>query len=530
MKQALTLHAKKTSALFLALLMALSMAVVAMAEETLSVVITVPSVMESTICSGRDFYVQGSFSGMDLPEDAIVSVEVENALGDVVRTVSNNIKGNTNLNVNYEKLSYYNAADPLRNDLLTSGMPDLIYDPVRGIADSFRDATIKCYYDNNSFCALIPGGQTATSIDNGMNWVDGDGVPFTAFAAGSYTITVTVADNAQNPLGSATKAMTIGDTANKLLTRFSPATHLSAATAFANANSLRIYNDPFPGYWSKGSLFCEILPAWRAADATEYLSGMVHFLIYNVKASATTYAVEIGTLQSVKDIESRLASYYYDIGEPVLPDADQTAGTVTAFEQGDKLALTRAETVNTAGDDGVYNQDNPDVAAYDLDLADGVKAEVGDTLALYGVTAPIQIDDADIVYKGDNAYTLNNKIAKLSYDITVDGETTSFEKAVTLNRKSGGWDNFSELEFRHLLAIDESMKGETVSVAVTGYDAHGAKVAGTDESFSIQVAGDEEPLPNDLVSVIRYLIKGILAILLQLMSSYSDTLLTLLGL
>lgn len=41
-----------------------------------------------------------------------------------------------------------------------------------------------------------------------------------------------------------------------------------------------------PGYWSQ-SIFCEILPEWRAADAAEYASGKVHCgVLYNLKSQA----------------------------------------------------------------------------------------------------------------------------------------------------------------------------------------------------------------------------------------------------
>ena len=448
----------------------------------IGIAITAPSDAETNIITGRSFYVMGTFDGGDALRDGDeVRVELQDASGRSVRSVSTTIMNNTNMYIDYPGLSYYGDD---KTELLSAGMPDLIWDGKD--EHSFHNGDCKLYYNEQEFAALISGGEGELSEQ--MDMVDGSGKPYELLKDGTYTIIVSIM-RGSDIIGTSEKQMTIGADADKILSRFSPTAHREKLNAFAQKNQYKIYTDLFPGYWSKGDVFCEILPAWRAADASEYLKGKAHFVIYNVKESSATYAVEVAIMQKMNAIEDpdRMQCYYYEFGEPILPDESGTESEIVPFEEGDKLELVRAETIITDTSDNVYNQDEPEAVSYDLNVEDGIKASVGETIAIYGVTAPIQIDDADIADQGDNSYQLKNKISEIQYHITGDSIDVTLKKEVNLNRLSGGWDNYSTLEFKHDIPITEDMLNQTLHIEVSGFDVHGQQIEGTKEQFDLSV-------------------------------------------
>ena len=463
------------------------------AQASASIQVDVPAKHESTIAPGRNFYVKGTYT---LPAGYTASQVAVNMYHygsqEVVRRVQGNVKnpplwveGNTSVSFN----SWGSV-----EDIKSSGMPELIWDGVN--PDSFYQGYRKCYFDDIGFAALIPGGEG--EIDDGMTLLDEGGSPYPVLASGDYWLEISV--SCQDSLGNQniikwSRPITIGVTENKLLSRFSPDIHMSRITEWAGMRGYRIYSGPFAGNWW-GSNF-EIPGEMRASDLTEYSAGKSHFVIYNVSSGSTAYKVELARLQQqgVVNHSERLANYYYKYGEPTLKDGRES--DITAFETGDKLQLTRAEVgENISGETGVYHQDDTAVPEYDLDFSDGVQAETGDRIAIYGVAAPIQISQADIQEIGPgtdkNSFLLNNKISTLHYEINGSDISQEMDEAVVLNRISGGGDNFSELEFKHVLEITEEMAAKDLDVSITGYDAHGQAVAGTEESFQIHVASNTQ--------------------------------------
>ena len=442
--------------------------------------ITAPSAAETTISSGRSFYVKGTFENIgQIPENSTVSVRLTDTAGDTVRETSTQIKDNKTLK---EDLITFKTDETIICD---TGMPDLIWDGADEA--SVRNGDSKCYYNDSGFTALIPGGKTADSIDDKLGLTDKNGNAYKPLSNGGYLLEVSVLSPGGETLGYRSADLSIGSTADKILTRFSGDDHIRKFQAFAAANGYRIYNDAFPGYWSMSDgRFCENAPQWRAADATEYTTGTVHFIIYNVKKSSTTYSVELGLLQSMGDIDRRLVSYYYSTGEPGM-----IAGIdiqITPFSNGDKLQLVRAELSTEKQKDGIYIEQQAKKPQYDMDISDGITAKAGQNLSLYGVTAPIQADSSDIRLNNDNTYTVNNKIQTLKYKIAGNGKEQTFEKEVILERQNGSQTNSSELEFKHVFPISDDMAGKDYTVSLEGYDAHGRAVAGSKESFRLTVA------------------------------------------
>ncbi|SDX28745.1 hypothetical protein [Eubacterium barkeri] len=474
------------------------------ADGDITLTLTVPTAANSTIASGRSFSVQGTLGTANnavIPEDAVLTITLSDGSGNTVRTLSQHQKNNDNLDVSNPLVSYYDKSDPNREQLKSAGMAEILYDPADPVA-SLKNGSIKCYYSDTQFRGIIVGA-THAAIDDQMNYVDGGGHDYPALADGDYTITASLyANDGSTVLSSDTMKITIGTNPDKVLARFSPSGHFAKVQTWADQMGYTVYNDPFPGYFSQGNVFAEILPMWRAADITEYTAGKVHMVVYNMKASSSSYSVELGYLQSVGAIAdpNRFAAYYYDIGEPslVVPDAGiSLTGNIVPFDSGDYLALTRADTVADGTLDNTLNTETPGILATDTDLRDGVTIAPGTDLAIQGVTAPIPLDSADVANNGDNSYTLNNKISTLVYTLDNGAQRWTEEKPVaTLNRvDNSDWTTPSELEFSHVLAITDDMAGQSLTVSVQGYDAHGAAVSGTAETFRLSVTG-HDPAPT----------------------------------
>ncbi len=454
-----------------------------------SIQVDVPSAGESTIAPGRNFYVKGTYN---LPAGYTASQVVINMYRygsqEVVRRVQGNVKNPplwTEGNISVSFNSWGSA-----EDIMNSKMPDLIWDGED--TASFYEGYRKCYFDDMGFAALIPGGEG--EIDDGMDFVDENGEFYSVLGTGDYWLEVSVAcHNSEGKLNVIkwNRQIRIGTTEDKLLARFSPDSHLERITEWARWQGYRIYSDPFAGNWWESNF--EIPGELRASDMTEYSTGRSHFVIYNVSSGSTAYKVELARLQQqgVVNHADRLANYYYQYGEPVLKDG--TESEITPFAAGDKLQFTRAEIGEyISGEEGIYDQDDAAVPQYDLDFSDGIQGKVGDKIAVYGVAAPIQISSGDIQEIGDgadkNSFLLNNKIHTLHYEITGDGFSAERDSEVALTRISGGWENPSELEFKHVLEITEEMAAKDLTVSVMGCDVYGHAVSGTEESFELHVA------------------------------------------
>lgn len=466
-----------------------------------------PSGIPDTIAPGRNIYVTGSISG---DTSAITGLEVTltDHSGNIVRKVSTQTKANKALNVNYSNLGFgYNDNPDYREAFVNSGMPDLIVEDLSTPDATMEKAAIKCYFDDTSFSALLAGGinpelEKIGISSAGLDLKDDNGNFFDCLNEGEYTVTVTALDENNEALQSKTDTITVGYTQDKLLSRFSPNIHMTAAQNFANSIGAAVYLDMFPGYWNTKDYFGEIKPEWQLGDAAEYVSGKVHCILYNISKSSSSYSVELGTLEKLGVINDtdRFATYYYNIGEPQLGD---TQGEIIPMDENDKLALTRVDIQkgNTKENEFIPYSYDPSIIESDTDLADGVTAKAGDTLSFYGVAAPIQLEDNEIVKSStDNSYQLNNKISTLKYHITGDGvDQTLDNKEVELVRYytesdyTNGWGSASELEFKHNLTLDSSLAGKTLNVNVSGYDVNGQPVDGTDENITVTVEKASAP-------------------------------------
>lgn len=469
--------------------------------------IVYPSVEQGTIAPGRDFYVIGNIdSSIVVPDNAILKVELKNNKGVVVRSVSTSIKDNKDgLNIDYDLLSYYGSN---REELRNSCMPDLVYDPNN--PETFLNTWNKCYYNNENYTALIYGG----TYDKDINPYDQDGKELEPLKKGTYRITVTLTKPGENsPIAIASRKIKIKYADNKVLSRFTPTVHFNNVLEEAQIHDYTVFLDPFPGFWNPhtfiealkdSDMFCEILPKWRLADSQEYIEGCVYFYIYNVSESSATYNVEVGQLtydDAIND-RSRVAYYYYNIGEPILPNGN-IEGRFMQFSQDKTIALTRVDYPTGSSVDNYVNISDLENMKSDLNLLDGIDVEAGETISLYGVCKPIS---SEVTRDSNNKYTIDNRITQIRYTYLLDGVPVEILRPVTLIRvypdsdfhaqlelmRQGIYDAEaavvapSILEFKHDFVFPSELAGEQIQLKVSALDKY-LNVIGDDTTICVNI-------------------------------------------
>lgn len=467
--------------------------------------IVYPSLEQETIAPGRDFYVIGNIdSSVAIPDNAILKVELKNNKGVVIRSVSTSIKDNKDgLNINYDLLSYYGSN---RDELRNSCMPDLVYNPNK--PESYN-TWIKCYYNDQNFTALIYGG----TYDKDINPYDQNGRKLKPLEEGKYSIIVTLSRPGHRPIGTASRKITIKYADNKVLSRFTPAIHFERVLEEAKMHDYIVFLDPFPGFWNPhtfidalkdSDMFCEILPKWRLADSQEYIGGRVHFYIYNVSESSATYNVEVGQLayDDAIDDSSRVTYYYYNIGEPVLPNGC-VRGILKQFYENQPVALTRVDYPTDSSVDNYVNINDLEDMRSDTDLSDGICVKAGEKISLYGVCKPIP---SNVTRDESNKYTIYNRIAYIRYMYLSYGMPIEIIRPVTLTRIYPDSDfdiwldmmrqgifsvdaaavSSSILEFKHDFVFPSELKGEQIQIKVSALDKY-SNVVGNDMTIIVNI-------------------------------------------
>lgn len=472
--------------------------------EAVQISVLEPSVWETVMESGRDFYVIGKIdregkTAAETPFDIRVEVAVTGLVraGEriPVRTVQSRVDPKTGVTPMRDIMFTYEGKAPWidipRAELEKSPPPDLVY----RFADieSFYDPSVKAVVTEDSFAVLVQGGVTkdfdtiyAAHYDGDLEWKLFR--VFVAAISGDQVLTESEMD------------IMFGTVQDKVLSRFSPPEHLKNVEAFAKEHGYRIYKNSFPGYWNYGlSRTYEIPLRWRRNNSLEYVTGRVHAMIYNIRGErSATQEVELGHIAYEGWLESdEIIYYHYDVGEPFVPHKTfgGTAvrqGKLIPFNHGDKLAFTRVSYApkETASFD--YKPYDPERVEWPpVVLIDTGEDEL---FRIYGVVTPIQPHLSEVTANDDGTYTIGNRIAKVRYEF-IDGASGEIlyaaERPVELSRKyedsSGKWSADSIYEFRHEFALPKSLYGKIFTVHAKAYDHYYEPVFGTEEVFLLRV-------------------------------------------
>jgi hypothetical protein len=452
-----------------------------------SLTITFPT-YNKTIAEFRDFYVIGAIAG-EIPSGSIFSVSLYNEDEIKVRHVFTSEKANKNgLCVDYPLLTYTGIDDPVL--LYDSMMPDLVYDP--SDIDTFQDQWRKCYFDDYNFTAAFHGGEYMDDV----NPYDENNNLYVPLDSGEYTIVASLDMDTGENLGIASMTITIGANADKAMTRFTPSDHGLKAINDAWSKNYAVYIDPFPGIFTyeiglqnfPNGLDLRINRKWRYMDIMEYREGKVHFYIYNVTPSSTTWSVETGTIMEMQDIEdpNRLECIYYDIGDLRVGISE---GNFSIFDTNDYLQLTRGDFPTGVTEDNYLNMIDLEYMQSDFDFSDGIMGYQGEVLSIYGVVKPIQNTSSEIIFDdSDSVFQIGNRIATIEYNITGSGVSYSVTKEVGLTRIfDDDTEGTSLLEFKHDFELLPAWVDKQLTVSISGYDINDVFVEGTTEQFSLLV-------------------------------------------
>jgi hypothetical protein len=460
-----------------------------------------PSADERYFSEKGDFYVIGLFP-QDVQTPGNIRVELfrgETASGTPVRTLESRVDDITGVTPDNAVETGYTEGRVVGN---MTKAPDIINTP-----GGFRYPGNKVLVTKEFYGAIILGGSTK---DFDTDYTDAQGNQLTDLTEGVYTVKVT---GLSGQVASHTETIQVYfKPVRKVFGGFQPENHRNKFFAFTTTNGYGKLYDPLPGYFSPISWSDSYMIQKRARLRNSYevvntVSGVTYgtpdnaqigFILYNLKDQGATTCLEIGQAIATHVIDSpNTYFYYYNIGEPdltyVAKDSQRKTidGTITRFNYGDRLVLTRAaiKARGTGDGDNKFSLVDETPTDLDLDFSDGVQLSTSEEFAIFGVVTPIQAaatpDPNNFMY-----YIIDNRIAQIHYRITNSQETIIADttRDVTLQRKYSNsvpvyWYP-SIYEFEHEFNLNVSPGSYTVNMIAL--DRRGVEVSGTTETFIVE--------------------------------------------
>lgn len=420
------------------------------ADERLEIVY--PTDEHSMITVGHDFYVIGSFHGIEVSSEAELKVElIKLDTRETIRTVFAKKKDDREgINVNYAGIETADDAETVRG----CGMPDLVYDPQN--PESFWYTWNKAYYTDQVFSALIYGG---TCQSDEICPYDQFGKKLLPVEEGYYELRVSLNNHGEI----ISSAKTVWFTEGKkeiILSRFSPDIHVERVRQFVEEEGFESFTDPYAGIWdtqyfSMGwpvKAWVEIPARWHFGDAQEYESGTVHFFNFNISEACISWKTEIGTMlakeRNCVDNPARLLTYFYENG---CPDPEKKNGSIG------KLGIMQPENYFQITQKVIVMEDKKRV------------------LKIEGICKPLPSDTAKI---SGCAYEIKNRVAYFDYHLFLENEDVPFwssegNKTGVVIEKTDAPDEFLILHVKHQLVIDSCDFEDKVRVVVAAKDLYG---------------------------------------------------------
>lgn len=457
-----------------------------MKQMTFELQITDPAGAVPIVDYRRHFTVEGRILGNSpVPQDAVLTIRLLDDAGHAVRTVRQEKKNNSELFLDHPCFTRYpDPIDPDLSGLKHFGFPPLMVRDAAHPEQSLKDATIKCFYDDEKFKAMIVTATDAAhglALPDGMSYTDENGCPYDVLPKGKYTIEVTLHDGTGQMLGAADKPITIGEQTDLAICRFNPPEHRRNMEKWCREQGIPMGNDVLPGYLEPYAgqwlYHMGLLPLYRAGDVAQYLSPRVHMFLYDITEDSTSYATELSYLQSQGRVadEERFAAYYYDIGEAMIGKGRpyEQQGAVKQFAEGSYLAVCRVDVVNEKAEENVFRFEE-EAVQYSLTDQNNFRVPPGCVIAIAGVVRPWQMAPEDFILKPDNTYEIKNKIETLHYTFDDGSEVKTDMRKLMLERIGKTSIGRSVFEFYNLFHIGGEYAGKTVSITIEGIDSHGS--------------------------------------------------------
>ena len=446
-----------------------------------TITISNPSDEYPLIDYGRDFNVWGRFQGK-IEEDMILCVSLLDEKGNCLRKVSSFQRNDTNVFTDFESLtSYKEELDPGKERLKRFGFPELQVKDMEDPYASLRDASIKCFYDETSFKAVIVSGSDAAHgriFDTGMDYTDENGRPYDTLEKGDYVIEVSLYDREEKLCAKACKKIRIDVRNEVVIVRFNPLSHKKRMIDWCKENGFTIINDTLPGYLEAylGTWYYHmgLLPYYRSNDIAVYQDALVHMFVYLCDPTSTSYETELAYLQTKGQVNDnkRFIAYRYDIGEAKLGEGKsyERSGKIEGFDE--DLHIYRVDLVNDDVKENVFDLNEKDIRDIFYDTGH-IKVKAGEKFAICGAVRPLQLKKEDVLLKKDNTYSIRNEVKYIRYSFS-DGERIREEKRrLLMERIDGASIGTSVYEFYNLFHFDEMEKGKTIEISMEIYNDEG---------------------------------------------------------
>ena len=485
--------------------------------------ITQPSVNETILAEGRDFYVWGNFTNpSDIPVNIRISLANETGTVRMVKSTVNASGVTASEDVDMSKITdpYYTWGGLLA--------PDLIIHP-----GGYENAENKLLVNKTLayYHGMIQGGATRDmgtynvyDADGNLNEIDG------ILTAGTYTVIVEAFDIYGNPVQmyndsgeelfwNQTVDLTFGLT-NASLGLFRPENTKQKLIEYAQNNNRRTYFDWFPGYFQmeNGNAGYEIRDRWQPNNAIEvvnYLEGTVldnpatannTLTLYHIGQKPATYQVELSGILEHADVDASLLTFlYYDIGEPdvrwrnaatgevetrsgvLMPLPDVAGGPDDARIHYTHADISAQRNVLSPGNLSLEQLRNESIDLRADDTPYRVEIIQGENVIFYGVTRPI----SSAVEPIETARGIpQDQILSFTYTNDTLG-TFTFPGRLNRTFIGGFTEPDTNYEFGHLFnasVTSEFPAGEWV-FTVTGYNKTGALVGQTEAELTLNVIG-----------------------------------------
>lgn len=428
--------------------------------------IKVPSKNERVISEHKHFKVEGVFDVAVTNKSKFV-VELYDEKNNLVRHCYSNIKNNKNIYIHPE-LTKYTDEDLDNEKLKEFGFPELIVKDINNPLDSFKDATIKCFYNDELFKAIIVSETNNKYLDDGIGFVDENNNPYTYLEKGNYKLVCKLLDENNNEIDKDTIDIKIADLNNALICRFNPKNHKERIIKWADENKFSTLRDPAVGYLDsylgEWKYHMGLLKLYRANDVVLYANSLVRMFVYDIDETSTSYATELGYLQANNLINDKLHSYYYDCGEAQFLDKK---ANIKEFDD-EIIKICRVDTINELGKENFFNLNNESIVDSCFAI-DNILVKRNSRIAIMGVLKPIQFSCNNFILNKDNTYDCKQRYEKLVYTIN-DKEITRYVGLDRYDHKDIGNSLF---EFYNIFDVEN----EDMNVLIELYDNYGNKVS-----------------------------------------------------
>lgn len=396
--------------------------------------ITLPSENIGFVEYRRSFCVEGIIISDEIIDDNCeLSINIYDENNQAVRNVRCDKKYKDMYLDHPDLIRYNDELDSNLDKLKEFGFPLLVVDDINEPLNTLYKASIKAWYSDNKFKAIIVNAsnvECGAIADDGFDLKDDDGNPYHCLPQGKYTIEVILKNN-NSILSKTEKEFVIAKRASQLIGRFNPISHKERLIEFAKKNNIAIITDLIPGYLEpylgKWYYHMGLLKMYRANDLCLFENTNVVMFNYLIDKTSTSYETEIGYLQANNKIND-IQVYYYDLGEENI---DGIKSNVLTFKNNEYGHICRIDEISNGYMENVYYLDRRNVCKSHLDLNEVI---VDNIFAISGIIKPTQLNPDDFILKNDNTYQMLDYPDIIRYYINIDGKNIVDDRKLGMER------------------------------------------------------------------------------------------------